>query len=71
MKKLNQKAMKLFKMGEKEQALAILTKAEQRVESMKEYWYYHQKHLGDLLSNPEACSAITITFNNLGVYHKS
>lgn len=48
----------------------MLSKAEKVVENLKQYWYFNQKELGDLLSNLNACKAITTTYNNLGVFYK-
>ncbi len=48
----------------------MLEKAEKAVENLKQYWYFNQKDLGDMLSNTIACKALTTTYNNLGVYHK-
>ncbi len=58
-------------MGEREQALKLLQRAEKTVENVKSYWYHNQKDLGDMLSNLNACKAITTTYNNLGVFFKS
>lgn len=62
--------MNQFKMGERETPLQMLEKAEKGVENLKQYWYFNQKDLGDMLSNTYACKAMTSTYNNLGVYHK-
>lgn len=69
--KLNKQAMQNFKLGEKENALKLLINAEKVCESLKQYWYFKQKDLGDMLSNNYVCKAFTSTYNNLGVFHKS
>jgi len=68
--KINQKAMNLFKLGEKELPLQLLEKAERIVENLKQAWYFNHKELGDMLANMPAVKAMTTTYNNLGVYYK-
>eukprot|EP00347_Sterkiella_histriomuscorum_P000120 403377098 len=68
--KLNKQAMQNFKLGEKDPALRMLMNAEKLCESLKQYWYFKQKELGDMLSNNTVCKAFTTTYNNLGVFHK-
>ena len=69
--KINQKAMSLFKQGDKEVTLQLLEKAERMVENLKQYWYLNHRELGDMLSNMSAVKSMTTTYNNLGVYNKT
>jgi len=57
-------------MGERDSPLQLLEKAERCVDNLKKAWYLNQRELGDMLSNLNACKALTSTYNNLGVYHK-
>ena len=55
---------------EKQNCINALERAESQVDELKSYWVKHKKELGDMMEHIDSCRAMTMTYNNLGVYHK-
>ena len=47
-----------------------MQRAEQEVNELKSLWQQNKKDLGDMLEHIDSCRAMTMTYNNLGVFYK-
>ena len=55
---------------EKVNCINQMQRAEQEVNQLKSLWQQNKKDLGDMLEHIDSCRAMTMTYNNLGVYYK-
>ena len=56
---------------EKVSAFRKLQAAESEIDAFKEWWNMRREELGEIMKYTDAVRSQTLTYNNLGVYHKS